>query len=122
MDRILLPTDFSPHAAAALSHAALFARSFDAELHVLNVQVPYGPTSPLLDQYPGEEDARATLDALEIATPNVVREMRRGIAVAPTVLEYADDELASRLRFHGVPVSGLQFLEFTSNSIIRREA
>lgn len=91
MKRILIPTDFSPHAEAAMAHAVGLAQAYDAELHLLNVQVPYGPTSPLLDEFPGESEARDALDALEVGTVAVKREMRRAIAVAPAVLEYADD-------------------------------
>jgi nucleotide-binding universal stress UspA family protein len=35
--RILVPTDFSPASQAALTYAAELARSFSAELHLLNV-------------------------------------------------------------------------------------
>ena len=91
MNRILIATDFSPHAEAALAHAIEFAQAFDAELHVLNVQVPYGPTSPLIDQFPHEEEARQSLHGIELSGVRVVRALDRGIAAAPTILTYADD-------------------------------
>ena len=37
LKRILLPTDFSEHSAAAAAYACELASKFDAELHVLNV-------------------------------------------------------------------------------------
>jgi len=91
MNRILIATDFSPHAEAALAHAVEFAKAFDAELHVLNVQVPYGPTSPLLDRYPHEEEAHRALRDLEVGVTQAVRTLVRGVAAAPTILTYADD-------------------------------
>jgi len=92
MERILVPTDFSLHANAALAHAILFAEAFKAEAHLLNVQVPYGPTSPLVDEFPGEAEARETLDSLTVGSRPVVRAMRRGFAAGPAILEYAGDE------------------------------
>lgn len=91
MQRILVPTDFSPHADAALSHAVRFARAFGAEVHLLNVQVPYGPTSPLIDEFPDEAEARRELMMLPTGDVEDVRSVRRGITVGPTVIEYAED-------------------------------
>ncbi len=91
MNRILIPTDFSPHAEAALAHAVEFAKAFGAELHVLNVQVPYGPTSPLIDKFPDEADAKEALKGLDLGGGRVVRALDRGIAAAPAILTYADD-------------------------------
>ncbi len=91
MDRILLATDFSPHANGALAHAIRFADAFEAELHLLNVLVPYGPSSPLLEEFPGEPEARAALDRVNAGTSHVVRAVARGIAAAPTILDYADE-------------------------------
>jgi nucleotide-binding universal stress UspA family protein len=89
MKRILIPTDFSPHAYAALSHAVLFAESFGAEVHLLNIQVPYGPTSPLVEEYPGEAEAKRVLDSLNTGSAPAVRAIRRGFAAGPVILDYA---------------------------------
>ncbi|MCG8469432.1 MAG: universal stress protein [Gemmatimonadetes bacterium] len=91
MNRILIATDFSPHAEAALGHAVAFARAFDAELHILNVQVPYGPTSPLVDAFPEEKEAREALRSLWFDGVRLVPALERGIAAAPTIMTYADD-------------------------------
>lgn len=91
MKRILIPTDFSPHADAALAHAQRFTELLEAELHLLSVQVPYGPTSPLIDQYPDESDAWRTLEKLAGESPNMVIAVKRAIAVAPAILDYADE-------------------------------
>jgi nucleotide-binding universal stress UspA family protein len=45
--RILIPSDFSPHSAAALSLAANLANTFDAELHLLHVIEELLPAVPL---------------------------------------------------------------------------
>lgn len=92
MNRILLATDFSPHADAALPHARRFAAAFGAELHVLNVVVPYGPSSPLLEEYPGEGNARSAMESLSAEGVSVHRAVIRGIAAAPSILQYADDQ------------------------------
>ena len=89
MKRILVPTDFSPHANAALAHAMTFAESYGSEIHILNIQVPYGPIEPLAKEYPGEAAARKKLDELDTGTAKVVRALRRGFAAGPTILDYA---------------------------------
>ena len=89
MKRILVPTDFSPHANAALAHAAALAESYDAEIHLLNIQVPYGPITPLAEEYPGEAEARRKLAELKVGSAPTVRELRRGFAAGPTILAYA---------------------------------
>ena len=91
MKRILLATDFSPYAQAGLAHAVRFAEALDAELHLLNIQVPYGPTSPLLEEFPGDADARKELQDIEGGTARVIRVVARGIAAAPAILEYAEE-------------------------------
>lgn len=92
MKRILVPTDFSPHADAALAHAIRFARAFDGELHLLNVQTPFGPTSPLIEEFPDESDARTALMQIDTGGFPDVRQIRRGVIVAPAILEYAHEQ------------------------------
>ena len=72
-DVVLLPLGY-------IALAMAVARAFDAELHVLNVQVPYGPTSPLIDSFPEEKEARDQLRELELEGAKVVRALERGIA------------------------------------------
>lgn len=91
MKRILLATDFSAHARAALAHAVRFAEAHDAELHMLNVIVPYGPSSPLVEEFPGEDEARGALEGIDVGAARVVRAVARGIAAAPTIMDYADE-------------------------------
>lgn len=91
MQRILVPTDFSRHADAALSHAVRFAHAFDGEVHLLTVQVPFGPTSPLIDEFPDETEARNELMRLPTGDVPDVRMVRRGITVGPTVIDYAEE-------------------------------
>lgn len=79
--RILVPTDFSPTARAALDLAATLARGFDAEIHVLHVRV-------LLDDTHLEEQERAEVQRLLTASDGSARaalgrdaEGRDGLAV-----------------------------------------
>ncbi len=65
--RILFPTDFSPCADAALTHALFHAEVFDAELHIVHgvvhitEEVPYFNIDPDLIDAKMEEVARAEL-------------------------------------------------------------
>ncbi len=59
--RILVPTDFSPTARAALDLAATLARGFDAQIHVLHVRV-------LLEDPHLEEEERAEVQRLLAAS------------------------------------------------------
>lgn len=93
--RILYTTDFSGHAIAALPHARRFAEAFGAELHVLSVMVPYDGLESPPDELPGEREARRRLEGLEVddgGEGDTTRVLERGIAAAPTILEYADDQ------------------------------
>lgn len=91
MKTILHPTDFSPHAETALDHAVGFARAYDAELHVLNVQVPFSLPSFPIDETAAEVEARAALDDIRIEGARVERHVRRGLAPAPGIIDYADE-------------------------------
>jgi len=77
---ILVPTDFSEHAARALAHAQALAGSYQARLELLHVLVE--PTFPsfynlgaaVYDVTPGlKDEAQAALEKLvaEVGTPNV---------------------------------------------------
>ncbi|MDH3734943.1 MAG: universal stress protein, partial [Gemmatimonadota bacterium] len=92
MRRILLPTDFSPHANAALSHALKFAHAYGGEIHLFHVQMPLGPTSPLIDEYPDDSEARAALTQIDTGGIVDVRQMRRGVTIGPTIVDYADEQ------------------------------
>ncbi len=95
--RILVPTDFSPTARAALDLAATLARGFDAEIHVLHVRV-------LLEDTHLEEQERAEVQRLLAASDGTARaalgrdaeghddlvvttHLVRGISPAETIME-----------------------------------
>jgi nucleotide-binding universal stress UspA family protein len=89
MKKILFPTDFSEQSQVALPHAINMAALEGGELHLLYVVVLHGPTSPLMDEFSGEEEARAALDGLKTGETRVVHAVRRAIAASPAILDYA---------------------------------
>lgn len=102
ISRILYPTDFSDHAEKALPHALFLAEEFGAELHMFHAVVLHAadPANPEL-AFPDLESAyeeihRWAVDRMEEAAPEerrpevkVVKAQDRGIAPAPTIVEYA---------------------------------
>ena len=61
--RILVPTDFSPHSAAALEHARILAAAFRSQLRILHVvDDPSASSNFVPDGFaPSTEDMRALL-------------------------------------------------------------
>lgn len=102
--RILFPTDFSDHADRALPHALWLAEEFGAELHMLHALVLHAddPANPA-KAFPGVDDAydrlqswaadrmEETVDGVDRPDVEVIRARERGIAAAPTIVEYSDD-------------------------------
>jgi nucleotide-binding universal stress UspA family protein len=103
-ERILFPTDFSDESRAALPYAAQLAQTFDAELHVLYVDVLHAHVSdaatrfPKLDEYVealGQYTGQLFDSLLEtslIEELEVERAVRRGVAAAPELVQYAKDQ------------------------------
>lgn len=90
--RILFATDFSDCAQAALPHAIAFAEAYDAELHMLHCLVLHsGQPVPDDEPFEGEEEAREALGRAAQRGGSVRHEVRRGIAPAPAILDYADE-------------------------------
>jgi nucleotide-binding universal stress UspA family protein len=100
--RILVPTDFGPASAIALSYGIDLAHTFDAELHVLHAVVDVVAISPVTALYGPEhagvlvnmdEDSRARLRALLLsrtdAPPDTVEVVVRSMSPANAILEYA---------------------------------
>ena len=104
LQRILFPTDFSPSAERAFDLALLLAREFGAELHMFHAVVlheddPHNPAH----HFPDPEAVHARLEKLaDSAMSEMVdrgrgtevdirRIQSRGIAAAPTVLDYAGE-------------------------------
>ena len=94
--KILFPTDFSACAESAFSHAAHLAAGFGAELHVLNVAVPYeaDPNNPMAHYPLHKEDLLTWTDANmgEGQTGlHVVHAQMRVVSPAMGILSYADE-------------------------------
>ncbi len=105
INRILYATDFSSSSESALFHALYLARKHGAELHMLHAIVlhaddPHDPAHhfPDLDALDtrlreAAGDRMADMLAVHGASEDVViQAQRRGIAAAPTIIEYAEDE------------------------------
>ena len=105
INRILYATDFSSSSEHALAHALYLAREHDAKLHMLHAVLlhsenPHDPAHHFPDL--GSLDNRLRqaaadrmadlLDAHDVPEDHVVRVRKRGIAAAPVILEYAQDE------------------------------
>jgi len=100
--RILFPTDFSQGSEWALDSALALAQEFGAELHMLHAVVLHAddPNDPA-HHFPDAEEIRRRLERTadlrmesgiaERAADElpVVQSHRRGISVAPTILEHA---------------------------------
>lgn len=100
--RILYPTDFSEHAEKAFPHALFLAEEFGAELHMFHAVVLHAadPANPEL-AFPDLEAAYEEIhdwaaDRMEEEAPEerrpaveVVKAQDRGVAPAPTIVEYA---------------------------------
>lgn len=74
---ILAPTDFSPHAAAALRHACALAQKLGAELHLLHILPDFVPASPdpilapsMPPEYFNEAEARAREALAQLLDPS----------------------------------------------------
>ncbi|MEM1201605.1 MAG: universal stress protein [Acidobacteriota bacterium] len=103
--RVLMPTDFSECANAALGHALFLADRFGAELDILHVVVlhhddPYHPTA----HFPDADDiyrklselAASGLDELlgegDRERLNIREVQKRALAAAPEVVRYAEKQ------------------------------
>lgn len=102
--RILVPTDFSERARQALPHALWLAEEFDAELHVLHALVLHGDDPGRTEgAFPDLDEAHAQLRQwaaermeesvadVDVSRIRVVEAQERGLAAAPTIVEYAED-------------------------------
>lgn len=104
MNRILLPTDFSPLADMALDYALELAGKHGASLYLLHAVVLHAddPNDPA-HHFPDAEQIRCRLEQTaedrmanrlavrEVPDVEVIRVQRRGISTAPVILEYAGE-------------------------------
>ncbi len=101
-ERILMPTDFSDCANAALTHAVALARQFEAELHLLHVTVLHegasGPSFPGFEELHSRLEEAASsristmIDESKMKGLTVFKAHTRGVAAAPSILDYAAKE------------------------------
>lgn len=98
IEKLLYPTDFSDHARAALPWALQFAEKHGAELHLLHALVLHADDEALVEERYEElaEEARAELREMAeggpVATVRLVPVVRKAIAPAPAILDYASEQ------------------------------
>jgi len=104
IERILFPTDFSAGSERALDAAVSLAGEFDAELHMLHAIVLHAddPNDPA-HHFPDADEIHRRLEqtaenrmasgiaARPAGGVRVSRHQRRGISVAPVILELAEE-------------------------------
>lgn len=92
--RILFPTDFSERATRAFPQAASLARTYDAELHIVNVpetnhtplkSLPVAPN--VLDEW---LENQSSVDAEDLKALTVVQRQMEGGRPAASLIEYVD--------------------------------
>lgn len=103
LERILMPTDFSSCADAALGHAIFLAKQFQAELHLLHVVVLHEERDDEA-QFPDHEvilqrtqaiaqgEMRKRLGIYIDSTLEIVEHERRGAASAPEITTFAAEQ------------------------------
>lgn len=95
--KILFPTDFSACAESAFAHAVHLAGRFDAELHVLNVALPYeeDPNNPMAHYALRKEDFVTWTDeasgGVETGHLRMIHAQMRVVSPAMGIISYADD-------------------------------
>ena len=132
--KILLPTDFSECANAALDHALFLARQHSAELHLLHVVVlhdddPFDPTHHFPDS--GELFERlqrlAAGELENLLTPRstenlrIFEHQRRAFSAAPAIIEAADELGVDLIVLGGHGRRGLRrfFLGSVAEEVVR---
>ncbi|MFW6192811.1 MAG: universal stress protein [Gemmatimonadota bacterium] len=133
--KVLFATDFSERSEGALPHALWYAREFEAELHMLHAVVLHAddPANPDVD-FPDLEDAyrevdrwasdrmEATAGRADEAGAAVKRVEKRGIAAAPVILDYAQEESVDLivLATHGRRGVRRMLLGSVAEEVVRR--
>ena len=105
INKVLMPTDFSECANAALAYAIFLARESRAELHWLHAMVLLGddpkesensfPDIDLVYRRLGDNASgkmEHLLGKMGVGPLSVHQVQRRAVAVAPAVVDYADEE------------------------------
>ncbi|MDZ7309327.1 MAG: universal stress protein, partial [candidate division KSB1 bacterium] len=132
--RILFPTDFSRCADQALDHALYLARQNRAELHMLHALVPleYDVNNPghhfpdpaaltaRLEQIASDR-MKAALAGRGVDDLQVIPVQRQGISIAPTILQYVEEQDIDLIVMgtHGRRGLGHLFLGSVAEEIVR---
>lgn len=127
---ILVARDFSPVSDRALRQGLSLAARTGARLHVLHAEVLHDhsasedETSPTegLDELRAELKEREALSAESLDDVTIVEAVRRDVAPAPAILQYADDEEVDLLMVgtHGRRGPSRILLGSVAEEVVRR--
>jgi nucleotide-binding universal stress UspA family protein len=132
--KILLPTDFSRCANQALAQALYLAEQYKAELHMLHATVLLDDDPNHPDHhFPNKEEIHqrmqklakdrmlANLAAQRVGDLKIKQVQRRGISVAPIILEYAREQDLDLIVMgtHGRRGLGHLFLGSVAEEVVR---
>ena len=128
--RILFPTDLSDTAESAFGYAVDLGRHFGAEIHVLNVRVPYSsdPEGPFAYFDMEEEGEGLWSDAGTVLLPSsgvrVVHAQIQAMPAASGILQYAADHEVDFIVMgtHGRRGLARLFLGGTTQAVVHRAA
>jgi nucleotide-binding universal stress UspA family protein len=93
IEKILCPTDLSDSSLRAIPFATQMAKLHGADLHLFHIYLLHSLAAIDSDKpYPGEEEARQTLEDSAAGVPwsSVVHSVGRAVHAAPAILEYAE--------------------------------
>jgi len=132
--KILFPTDFSRCADQAIAHAVFLAEKYDAEIHILHVVTIFEDQPRLVrDEIKETEEmirkledlAEKELNKLISSQQNtdikLVKIQRRGISVAPAILDYSSENNIDLIVMgtHGRRGLGHLFLGSAAEEVVR---
>ncbi|MFB6099430.1 MAG: universal stress protein [Salinibacter sp.] len=137
VQRLLVPTDFSSHADAALDHAVSLAHQFDATLHLLHVVndpragwYGLGDAEVRIDRLKEKAEAAARDRLHELAHDSEAVEVETAVSqrlnldVADAIREYMEEHVIDLVVMgtHGRQGLGRLVLGSVANTLIRRSA
>lgn len=131
--KILFPTDFSKCSEQAFTHAIHFAKEFNAELHILNVNTFIENNPQYMNRLSGITDIKTMneditnnqinklVDSANLENLKIVKIKKHGVSVSPTILKYANDNEIDLIVMgtHGRRGLGHLFLGSVAEEIVR---
>ena len=103
INKILIPTDFSRCAEQAFTHAIYFAKKYQSEIHILNVNTLFDDYHELLSNTSAANDIckmaedsiniqmSKIIDNVNLENLKIIKSQKRGISAASIILDYSHD-------------------------------